>query len=162
MGLSTTYTKAETDFLLQQIDKKVVGGYKGDLRISDPAPTEIGYYMLLDVGTYANLDGLNTILNRLNFASFDGTTWSKVEVAIPTSSLGGGGTLTLANTPSPETNSVFNTAYGSAAHGDSVVDLTKAKLFTKTSMGWFSTDITVLPDDNIVPSLLPSEIQPFK
>lgn len=26
MGLSTTYTKAETDFLLQQIDKKVVGG----------------------------------------------------------------------------------------------------------------------------------------
>ena len=45
MGLSTTYTKAETLFLLQQIDKKVVEGYKGDLRISDPAPTEIGYYI---------------------------------------------------------------------------------------------------------------------
>ena len=83
MGLSTTYTKAETGFLLQQIDKKVVGGYKGDLRISDPAPTEIGYYMLLDVGTYANLGGLNAVLNRLNFVSFDGTTWSKVEVEIP-------------------------------------------------------------------------------
>jgi hypothetical protein len=27
MGLSTTYTKVETDYLLQQIDKKVVGGY---------------------------------------------------------------------------------------------------------------------------------------
>jgi hypothetical protein len=81
MGLSTTYTKAETIALLQQIDKKVVGGYKGDLRISDPAPTEVGYYMLLDVGTYANLDGLNTILNRLNFASFDGTTWSLVSIA---------------------------------------------------------------------------------
>ena len=71
MGLSTTYTKAETLFLLQQIDKKVVGGYKGDLRISDPAPTEIGYYILLDVGTYANLGGLNAVLNRFNFASFD-------------------------------------------------------------------------------------------
>lgn len=81
MGLSTTYTKAETDFLLQQIDKKVVGGYKGDLRISDPAPTEIGYYMLLDVGTYTNLDGLNTILNRLNFASFNGTTWSLISIS---------------------------------------------------------------------------------
>lgn len=77
---------------------------------------------------------------------------------------GGGGTgvLTIANTPSPETNTVFNAAYGSAAHGDSVVDLTKAKLFTKTNMGWFSTDITVLADDNIIPSLLPTEVQPFK
>ena len=78
MALSTTYTKAETDFLLQQIDKKVVGGYKGDLKISDPAPTEIGYYILLDVGTYANLGGLNAPIGKLNFASFDGTTWSLV------------------------------------------------------------------------------------
>ena len=80
MGLSTTYTKAETDFLLQQIDKKVVEGYKGDLRISDPAPTEIGYYILLEVGTYTNLGGIVVSNNNLNFASFDGTTWSKVEV----------------------------------------------------------------------------------
>ena len=82
MGLSTTYTKVETDYLLQQIDKKVVGGYKGDLRISDVAPTEIGYYMLLDVGTYTNLGGINAQSGKLNFASFDGTTWSKVEVEL--------------------------------------------------------------------------------
>lgn len=80
MGLSTTYTKVETDFLLQQIDKKVVGGYKGDLRISDTAPTGIGYYILLDVGTYTNLGGINATAGNLNFASFDGTTWSKVDV----------------------------------------------------------------------------------
>ena len=80
MGLSTTYTKTETDFLLQQIDKKVVEGYKGDLRISDHAPTEIGYYILLEVGTYTNLGGIVVSNNNLNFASFDGTTWSKVEV----------------------------------------------------------------------------------
>ena len=80
MGLSTTYTKVETDFLLQQIDKKVVDGYKGDLRISDPAPTEIGYYILLETGTYTNLGGINATTGNLNFASFDGTTWSKVVV----------------------------------------------------------------------------------
>ena len=82
MGLSTTYTKVETDYLLQQIDKKVVGGYKGDLKISDPSPTEIGYYILLDVGTYTNLGGINATAGNLNFASFDGTTWSKVESAV--------------------------------------------------------------------------------
>ena len=38
MGLSTTYTKAETDFLLQQIDKKVVAGYKG-IATQSNAPT---------------------------------------------------------------------------------------------------------------------------
>ena len=82
MGLSTTYTKVETDFLLQQIDKKVVGGYKGDLKISDSAPTGIGYYILLETGVYTNLGGINAPIGKLNFASFDGTTWSKVEVAV--------------------------------------------------------------------------------
>lgn len=83
MGLSTTYTKVETDYLLQQIDKKVVEGYKGDLRISDPAPTEIGYYMLLGVGTYTNLGGIVVSNNnKLNFASFDGTTWELVSVDV--------------------------------------------------------------------------------
>ena len=82
MALSTTYTKVETDFLLQQIDKKVVGGYKGDLKISDTAPTGIGYYILLDVGTYTNLGGINATIGKLNFASFDGTTWSKVELEL--------------------------------------------------------------------------------
>ena len=81
MGLSITYTKTETDFLIQQLEKKTASGYKGDLSKSDPAPTQIGYYMLLEVGTYTNLDGLNTILNRLNFASFNGTTWSLISIS---------------------------------------------------------------------------------
>lgn len=84
MSLSTTYTKVETDYLLQQIYKKVGGGYKGDLRISDPAPTEKGYYILLETGIYTNLGGINATTGKLNFASFDGTTWSKVEVAMVT------------------------------------------------------------------------------
>lgn len=85
MSLSTTYTKTETDYLIQQLEKKTASGYKGDLRKSDPAPTEIGYYILLDVGTYANLGGLNAVLNRFNFASFDGTTWSLLSFEVTAS-----------------------------------------------------------------------------
>jgi hypothetical protein len=39
--------------------------------------------MLLDVGTYNNLGGINATTGKLNLASFDGTTWSKVEVDMP-------------------------------------------------------------------------------
>ena len=122
MGLSTTYTKAETDFLLQQIDKKVVGGYKGDLRISDTAPTGIGYYILLDVGTYTNLGGINAQSGKLNFASFDGTTWSKVEVAMPNLQLS---TLLDPNsTDKAETGKSISTAYPKEYQSDNLFDKT--------------------------------------
>ena len=80
MGLSTTYTKAEVDLLLQKQNAKIVGAYQGDLNISDAAPTTKGIYALLQVGTYTNLGGLVTTADKLNFASFDGTTWSLVSV----------------------------------------------------------------------------------
>lgn len=83
MGLSTTYTKAETDYLLQQIDKKVVEGYKGVLKISDPAPTAQGLYILSDIGTYANLGNLVTEDNKINYAYFNGTSWSLVSTSFP-------------------------------------------------------------------------------
>ena len=40
MGLSTTYTKLETNFLIQQLEKKTASGYKGDLIKTDAAPTQ--------------------------------------------------------------------------------------------------------------------------
>lgn len=83
MGLSTTYTKTETDFLIQQLEKKTASGYKGDLRKSDPAPTQTGFYGLLETGVYTNLGGINATLGKLNFASFDGTSWSLISVEIP-------------------------------------------------------------------------------
>ena len=54
----------------------------GVLDISDPAPTTIGLYRLSEVGTYTNLGGLVTTAGKINDAYFDGTTWSKVEVAL--------------------------------------------------------------------------------
>ena len=83
MGLSTTYTKTETDFLIQQLEKKTSSGYKGDLTIADTAPTTIGLYGLLETGVYTNLGGINAQDGKLNFASFDGTTWSLIAVEIP-------------------------------------------------------------------------------
>ena len=54
----------------------------GSLKITDTAPTAQGLYILSDIGTYTNLGGINALSGKLNFASFDGTTWSKVEVAL--------------------------------------------------------------------------------
>lgn len=82
MGLSTTYTKVETDYKLQELQKSSLGGLKGTLKITDTAPTTQGLYMLSDVGTYTNLGGLVTTTGKINYAYFDGTTWSKVEVAL--------------------------------------------------------------------------------
>ena len=55
----------------------------GNLKITDTAPTTQGLYILADVGTYANIGGLVAAADKLNYAYFDGTTWSKVEVALP-------------------------------------------------------------------------------
>ena len=83
MGLSTTYTKTETDFLIQQLEKKTASGYKGDLIKTDAAPTQIGLYGLLETGVYTNLGGIDAQSGKLNIASFDGTTWSLIAVEIP-------------------------------------------------------------------------------
>ena len=42
MGLSTTYTKVETDYLLQKLQSELVSGLKGNLKITNAAPTEQG------------------------------------------------------------------------------------------------------------------------
>ena len=83
MGLSTTYTKTETDFLIQQLEKKTASGYKGDLIKTDAAPTQIGFYGLIETGIYTNLGGIDAPIGKLNFASFDGTTWSLIAVDLP-------------------------------------------------------------------------------
>ena len=83
MGLSTTYTKTETDFLIQQLEKKTASGYKGDLIKTDVAPTSVGFYGLLETGVYTNLGGIDAPTGKLNFASFDGTTWSLIAVDMP-------------------------------------------------------------------------------
>ena len=65
MSLSTTYTKVETDYLLQKLESELVSGLKGTLKITDTAPTTQGLYILSDVGTYTNLGGLVTTTGKL-------------------------------------------------------------------------------------------------
>lgn len=83
MSLSTTYTKTETDFLIQQLEMKTSSGYQGDLLKTDAAPTTKGFYALLETGVYTNLGGIEALSNKLNFASFDGTTWQLISIDIP-------------------------------------------------------------------------------
>ena len=60
------------DFMLRET--------KGVLTTSSPAPTGKGKYLLASSGTYANLGGLVTTADKLNYAYFDGTTWSLIAV----------------------------------------------------------------------------------
>ena len=83
MGLSTTYTKTETDYLLQKLESELVSGLKGELAITDTAPTIQGLYILSDVGTYTNLGGLVASADKLNYAYFNGTTWSFIATDLP-------------------------------------------------------------------------------
>ena len=53
---------------------------KGVLTTSSIAPTEKGKYLLSGAGTYTNLGGLVATADKLNYAYFYGTAWSKVEV----------------------------------------------------------------------------------
>ena len=72
--------------LTKLIEDNISSNYKpsilGSLKITDAAPTIQGMYILSDVGTYTNLGGINATIGKLNFASFDGTTWSNVELAV--------------------------------------------------------------------------------
>ena len=83
MGLSTTYTKTETDYLIQQLEIKTSSGYQGDLLKTDATPTTKGFYALLETGIYPNLGNIDAKAGKLNFASFDGTTWSLIAVDVP-------------------------------------------------------------------------------
>ena len=55
---------------------------RGSLNKTDTAPTAQGLYILSDVGTYTNLGGLVATADKLNYAYFDGNTWSLVSVDV--------------------------------------------------------------------------------
>ena len=73
--------------LTKLIEDNISSNYKpsilGSLKITDAAPTIQGMYILSDVGTYTNLGGINAPIGKLNFASFDGTTWKIISVDVP-------------------------------------------------------------------------------
>ena len=56
---------------------------RGSLNKTDTAPTVAGLYILEETGVYPNLGNIDAKAGKLNFASFDGTTWSLIAVEIP-------------------------------------------------------------------------------
>ena len=55
---------------------------RGSLNKTDTAPTVAGLYILEETGIYPNLGNIDAEAGKLNFASFDGTTWSLIAVNI--------------------------------------------------------------------------------
>lgn len=56
---------------------------KNSLSKTDAAPTETGLYPLKETGVYPNLGNIDAVAGKLNFASFDGTTWSLIAADLP-------------------------------------------------------------------------------
>ena len=56
---------------------------RGSLNKTDTAPTVAGLYILEETGIYPNLGNIDAEAGKLNFASFDGTTWSLIATSIP-------------------------------------------------------------------------------
>ena len=79
---STNYGK----FFNVYVSKSTTAGTalvtRGSLNKTDPTPTVVGLYILEETGIYPNLGNIDAQAGKLNFASFDGTTWSKVEVEL--------------------------------------------------------------------------------
>ncbi len=56
---------------------------RGSLKKTDPKPTVVGLYVLEEIGIYPNLGNIDAQAGKLNFASFDGTTWKLIAVNLP-------------------------------------------------------------------------------
>lgn len=63
--------------------QSLIGGIAKPLAIADATPTTAGWYKPTTSGTYANAGGLVAQEGYDTLFYFDGTTWIKVEVAMP-------------------------------------------------------------------------------
>ena len=78
---------------------------RGSLNKTDTAPTVAGLYILEETGIYPNLGNIDAEAGKLNFASFDGTTWSLIGVTMPK---GDDGNPTVKKNNDPLLNPFFN------------------------------------------------------
>jgi hypothetical protein len=80
MGLSTSYSKAETENKLQNLKKLFGSGlHEKPLKITDPTPTQVGGYVLSDVGNYSFG---TTLPNKWNVAFLSASGWEIVSLSI--------------------------------------------------------------------------------
>lgn len=81
MGLTTSYSKAETDVKIQNIKKLFgTGIHDKPLNINDPVPTELGGYVLADVGAYSFG---TTESGKYNVGFLSASGWEIVAVEMP-------------------------------------------------------------------------------
>ncbi|MCU7615677.1 fibronectin type III domain-containing protein [Chryseobacterium sp. PBS4-4] len=80
MGLTTSYSKTETDVKLQRLQMLFGSGlHEKPLKISDPVPTQIGGYILAEIGDYAFG---TTEVNKWNVGFLSSGGWEIISVEI--------------------------------------------------------------------------------
>ena len=120
---------------------------KGVLSPTSPAPTEKGKYLLSSAGTYANLGGLVAAADKLNYAYFDGTTWSLIAVDMPITNYNTGELLPRSINKA-ETGKSISDAYPKEYQSDNLFDYTTitedyyvdSEGSLSPASGWFYSD----------------------
>ena len=127
---------------------------RGSLKKTDPKPTVVGLYILEETGIYPNLGNIDAKAGKLNYASFDGTTWSLIAVEIPINY--NTGELLPTSINKAETGKSISDAYPKKYQSDNLFDYTTITEgyyvdatgnLSPTELGWFySEKIPVKPN----------------
>ncbi len=79
MGLSTSYSKAETEIQLYKLKQLFGSGiHDKPLKITDPIPTDFGGYVLKDIGSYSF--GITTEPGKYNVAFLSQSGWELIAI----------------------------------------------------------------------------------
>ena len=108
---------------------------RGSLKKTDPKPTVVGLYILEETGIYPNLGNIDAKAGKINFASFDGTTWSLLTVEIPINY---------------NTGKLLPTSINKAETGKSVADYVALKDVSTQVIGKNKFNIATATSDTLV------------
>ena len=127
--------------------QSLIRGIAKPLAITDATPTTAGWYKPTTSGTYANAGGLVAQVGYDTLFYFDGTTWSKVEVAMPMPQLNTGVLDPLSEDKAETGKSIFD-AYPKEYQSNNLFDKTTivqnyyvdADGGLAPASGWFYSD----------------------
>lgn len=113
---------------------------KGVLTTTSPAPTGAsakGKYLLSGAGTYTNLGGLVATADKLNYAYFDGTTWSLISIDVEMPE-----TLVAKTTINPDvTKNYISSDFGVYSNFNGIEVWNEKVLFSFNGTNWIKNQI---------------------
>ena len=110
---------------------------RGSLNKTDPTPTVVGLYILEETGIYPNLGNIDAQAGKLNFASFDGTTWSLISIDVKTPE-----TLVAKTTTNPDvTKNYITSDFGVYTNFNGIEVWNEKVLFSFNGTKWIKNQI---------------------